>query len=214
MSADHSASESNSVPIDSVSAGPADRPAETRPGQESATGRFRDAVQSRQGDDEEAERMVWQGGFSSRAMLGNWLLAGMLTILLLVAVLVAGPDDLYYWAAWLAVSGLIWLWFACLLAYRKLTVKYQLTTQRFIHEAGLLKRVTERIEVIDIDDVSVEQRILERMAGVGTIKLISSDRSHPVLEMPGIENVKDVASVIDDLRRKERRRRGLHIEAI
>ena len=116
--------------------------------------------------------------------------------------------------SWLAISALLWGWFAILLAYRKLTVKYQLTTQRFIHEAGLLKRVTDRIEVIDIDDVTFEQRILERMVGVGTIKLVSSDRTHPVLLMRGIENVKQVASQIDDLRRKERRRRGLHIEAI
>jgi uncharacterized membrane protein YdbT with pleckstrin-like domain len=100
------------------------------------------------------------------------------------------------------------------LAYRKLTVKYQLTTQRFIHEKGLLKRVTDRIEVIDIDDVSVEQRLIERMVGVGTIKLISSDRSHPVLMLRGIEKVREVAATIDDLRRKERRRRGLHIESI
>jgi len=147
-------------------------------------------------------------------MFGNWLLAGVLTIVLLVAVLAAGPGNFSYWAAWLVIAALIWGGFACLLAYRKLTVKYQLTTQRFIHEAGLLKRVTDRIEVIDIDDVSFEQRILERMVGVGTIKLISSDRSHPVLVMRGIEGVKEVASLIDDLRRKERRRRGLHIEAI
>jgi uncharacterized membrane protein YdbT with pleckstrin-like domain len=181
---------------------------------DSASDRFRDAVQSRQGDDDEAETDVWQGGYSSRAMFGNWLLAGVLTIVLLVAVLAAGPGNFSYWAAWLVIAALIWGGFACLLAYRKLTVKYQLTTQRFIHEAGLLKRVTDRIEVIDIDDVSFEQRILERMVGVGTIKLISSDRSHPVLVMRGIEGVKEVASLIDDLRRKERRRRGLHIEAI
>ena len=65
------------------------------------------------------------------------------------------------------------------LAYRKLTCKYRLTSQRFIHESGLLKRVTDRIEVIDIDDVSFEQRIVERIVGVGTVKVKSSDRSHP-----------------------------------
>ena len=32
--------------------------------------------------------------------------------------------------------------------------------------------------------------------------------------MRGIEKAKDVATMIDDLRRKERRRRGLHIESI
>ncbi len=131
-----------------------------------------------------------------------------------IAVLVLGAANPIFWGAWAVISVLLWGGFACQLAYRKLTVKYQLTNQRFVHETGLLKRITDRIEVIDIDDVSVEQRLIERMVGVGTIKLVSSDRSHPVLMMRGIENVKDVAAKIDDLRRKERRRRGLHIESI
>jgi hypothetical protein len=201
-------------PLDAGSPGQPNRPEATDSGQASAGDRFRDAVQSRQGDDVEAETAVWQGGFSSKAMFGNWLLAGVVTIILLIAVLLLGPQDPVFWGAWAVISALLWGGFACQLAYRKLTVKYQLTTQRFIHEKGLLKRVTDRIEVIDIDDVSVEQRLIERMVGVGTIKLISSDRSHPELMMRGIENVREVGATIDDLRRKERRRRGLHIEAI
>lgn len=214
MSTDRPASDSKPAPSESGFSDPKNPFAARSAEADSASDRFHQAVQSRQGDDDEAETDVWQGGYSSRAMFGNWLLAGVLTIVLLVAVLAAGPGNFSYWATWLVLSALIWGGFACLLAYRKLTVKYHLTTQRFIHEAGLLKRVTDRIEVIDIDDVSFEQRILERMVGVGTIKLISSDRSHPVLVMRGIEGVKEVAALIDDLRRKERRRRGLHIEAI
>jgi hypothetical protein len=211
MSIERPSSDSNPAPFDSGSPDRRPAPDSTPP---SAADRFQQAVQSRQGDDDEAETDVWQGGFSSRAMFGNWLLAGLITVVLLVAVLVAGPGNLSYWSAWLVISALVWGWFGGLLAYRKLTRKYHLTTQRFIHETGLLKRITDRIEVIDIDDVSFEQRVMERLVGVGTIKLISSDRSHPVLTMPGIERVKEVAATIDDLRRKERRRRGLHIEAI
>lgn len=180
----------------------------------SARDRFEEAVRTRQGEDEQPEMDVWQGGFSSRAMFGNWLMAAVVTVVLLVAVLVAGAANPVAWLAWLVVSALLWGGFGCLLAYRKLTCKYRLTTQRFIHESGLLKRVTDRIEVIDIDDVSCEQQVIERVVGVGTIKILSSDRSHPVLVMRGIEKVKEVASLIDDLRRKERRRRGLHIESI
>ena len=180
----------------------------------SAGDRFRDAARTRQGEDEEPETAIWQGGFSSRAMFGNWVLAGVVTVVLLAAVIALGSKTWYLWLGWAIVSALLWGGFGCLLAYRKLTCKYQLTTQRFIHESGLLKRVTDRIEVIDIDDVSCEQQVIERVVGVGTIKLLSSDRSHPVLVMRGIEKVKEVAALIDDLRRKERRRRGLHIESI
>ncbi len=77
-----------------------------------------------------------------------------------------------------------------------------------------MKRVTDRIEVIDIDDVTYEQGIVQRMLGVGTIRMSSSDRSHPELVLSGIDGVERVADMIDDIRRKERRKRGLHIEAI
>lgn len=214
MSTDPSSPDLNSAPFDRGFTEPRSPSTAEDSGSPTASERFRQAVQSRQSEDEDAETDVWQGGFSSRAMFGKWLLAGFVTVLLLVAVLAAGPRDFYYWVAWLAVSALLWGGFAWLLAYRKLTCRYRLTTQRLIHEAGLLNRVTDRIEVIDIDDVTFEQRIVERMVGVGTIKLVSSDRTHPEFVMRGIENVKDVATKIDDLRRKERRRHGLHIEAI
>jgi len=212
MATGHPAADPNRQSPATGAADPQPRPAAAESDRESAGERFREAVSARQGDDE-AEIAIWQGGFSSKAMFGNWALAAVVTVVLLIAVLTLGANPLL-WIVWAAVTVGLWGWFACLLAYRKLTCKYQLTTQRFIHETGLLKRVTDRIEVIDIDDVSVEQRLIERLVGVGTIKLVSSDRSHPKLLMPGIENVKEVASQIDDLRRKERRRRGLHIESI
>ncbi len=214
MSTGRPTSDPNPKPLDSGSPDQQNRPAAKDAGQESAGDRFRDAVQSRQGNDQEAETAVWQGGFSSKAMFGNWLLAGVVTVVLLIVVLIVGTGNPVLWGVWAVISVVLWGGFAGQLAYRKLTYKYQLTTQRFVHEKGLLKRVTDRIEVIDIDDVSVEQRLIERMVGVGTIKLISSDRSHPVLMLRGIEDVKVVAATIDDLRRKERRRRGLHIESI
>jgi len=77
-----------------------------------------------------------------------------------------------------------------------------------------LVRTTDRIEVIDIDDVTYRQGIVERALGVGTILLESSDRTHPTLILSGIDDVQRVAGLIDDVRRKERRRRGIHIEQI
>ena len=52
------------------------------------------------------------------------------------------------------------------------------------------------------------------MLGVGTIMLLSSDVSDPQLTMRGIDQVKVIAKQIDDVRRQERRKRGLHIETV
>jgi uncharacterized membrane protein YdbT with pleckstrin-like domain len=89
---------------------------------------------------------------------------------------------------------------------------YELTTQRFIHSRGILIRTVDRIDVIDIDDVSYVQGIIQRILGVGTIQLQSSDRSHRQLTLAGIDQVQRVSGMIDDVRRKERRRRSLHLD--
>jgi hypothetical protein len=67
--------------------------------------------------------------------------------------------------------------------------------------------------VIDIDDVSYTQGVVQRILGVGTIRLMSKDQSHPSLNLLGIDQVARVSGMIDDVRRKERRKRSLHIDA-
>jgi uncharacterized membrane protein YdbT with pleckstrin-like domain len=113
-----------------------------------------------------------------------------------------------------AAAVLAWALFGLLLLYRRMTVRYRLTTFRLFHESGLLSRKRDRIEVIDINDVTLSQRIIERMFNVGTIHIDSSDKSHPDFDMPGIENVRYVADLFDNTRRAERERRGLFMENV
>ena len=108
----------------------------------------------------------------------------------------------------------VWLCMGAYLLYKRLSVEYSLSTQRFVLQSGILRRVTNRIEVIDIDDVTVEQGFVERMFGVGTIKILSSDVSDPKVQLPGIDDVKRIATMIDDVRREERRKRSMYIESV
>ena len=163
--------------------------------------------------EEEAEVDIWEGAYCSKAMNGKWISAGILSVVAVVSMLkikTLGEN----WKIVLLVLGVLWVGLALMFLYRKINVRYRLTTQRFIHRSGILTRVSNRIEVIDIDDVTYHQGLAERLFDVGSIQLVSSDRTHPELWLRGIANVKEVADQIDDLRRKERRRRGLHIESI
>lgn len=162
-------------------------------------------------NDDDQETSLWSGGYSPKAMIGTWIFGGVLTLVALIAVGIY-LSSYFLWA--LLAIVVLWAFAGAIYGYRRLGMFYELTTQRFIHQTGILSRRTDRIEVIDIDDVSVSQGLVERILGVGTVTIQSSDTSHPTLEMRGIANVKSVASLIDDIRRKERRRRSLHIEAI
>jgi len=172
--------------------------------------KFQSLAENAQLDNSIPEEQLWVGGYSAKAMLGIWFS----TVSASVIALILGAMTQIGALLVLEMIAVFWFIAAILLLYRKLHVHYQLTSQRFIHKSGILKRVTDRLEVIDIDDVTYAQGLLQRLLGVGTIKITSSDRSHPELWLYGIDGVQRVAGIIDDVRRQERRRRGLHIEAI
>ena len=200
------------------------RPAEEEPARatvdplETPADRIRDSMQPRPEAASDEETELWRGRYSRRTLIGAWLLCGLATVLLLALGIwfsVKGWMPVgVRWGIILVALFLVWGYPGLLLTYRRLSIRYRLTTQRFFHEAGILRHVTDRIEVIDMDDISYDQTILQRLVNVGTIHITSSDRSHPILDVHGIEDVKKVASMMDDARRKERIRRGLHIEAV
>lgn len=160
---------------------------------------------------EEQETILWHGSYSPKAMVGGWVLSLVVTIVAFVAA-VFFPE--WGWIVALIVSLAVWGGHLAMLIYQKLSHDYKLTSQRFVHASGILRRVTDRIEVIDIDDVQVTQGFIERMLGVGTIKLLSSDVTSPLTTLAGIDDVARIATLIDDTRRAERRKRSVHIEAV
>lgn len=179
-----------------------------------AQDQFEQAASSKMNASPQTEQSLWRGGYSAKAMYGIWLLSVIGTIAGLAALVYFGSQHELIWPIGGSIIALWWCYAIALYLYRRLSTHYELTNQRFIHQAGILVRRTDRIEVIDIDDVSFTQGIIQRMLGVGTIKLTSSDRTHPELQIRGIDKVQAIAGQIDDVRRDERRRRSLHIEAI
>lgn len=167
----------------------------------------------RSADPEDPEEVLWEGRFSKLAMIGSWLGAGLFTLAVVVVGVLFSFDGAKW--AWAAVAiGVVWVALALKLLYQQLSVRYMLTSQRLIHEHGLLWRNSDRIEAIDIDDVTFTQGPIARMVGVGNVKVVSSDQSTPVFYVQGIDGVRDVATMIDEVRRKERRKRGVHIESV
>ena len=130
------------------------------------------------------EDELWTGAYSPRAMIGPALALAALTILCGIAASFAGPIGWLVWGVGVAVA---WAWLALIIVYRRLTVRYRLTSYRFFTETGLLGRVNNRIQAIDIDDVTVEQGPIERLLGVGTIIIRARDESNPVLALQGLK---------------------------
>jgi len=175
--------------------------------------RFEQEVASRREslEDHDPEESLWSGGYSPKAMVGWWIGLTVVSAGLLIGAFMVPQLSL---SVALGIIVILWLLVAANYARMRLGFHYELTSQRFIHKTGLLTRRTDRIEVIDIDDVSYEQGPVQRLFGVGSINITSSDRSDPELRLIGIDKVSEVSGLIDDVRRTERRRRSLHIESI
>lgn len=156
------------------------------------------------------EDELWSGTYSPKAMVGPAVGLAVLTVVGIAIGALAGGGLLVV----IALAMVLWAILGLVVWYRRLSVRYRLTTYRFFHETGLLSRTRNRIEVIDINDVTLQQGLIERMFNVGTIHIQSSDITHPDLYLPGIEDVGRVTDLIDNTRRAERQRRGLFMENI
>jgi membrane protein YdbS with pleckstrin-like domain len=158
------------------------------------------------------EQELWRGAYSYRAMLGAAIGAGIATLIGLILLIWVGRFEAVHWII-LGAIAVIWLYLALSAMRRRVGIRYRLTNQRFFIETGIFRRVTDRIEVIDINDMEFEQDFFERMFGVGSIKVCATDHSVPKVTLDGIEHVEEVFNLIDQARRAERNRRGLYIEA-
>ncbi len=173
-----------------------------------------DRLKQRGNTPDEPETNLWKGGFSPKAMLGYWLLALVITLGGFVAGLFFGPAAPAVWLLVALLSIALWGGLVLYYLYLRYGMSYELTSQRLVHKVGIFSQTTNRIEVIDVDDVSFHQSFIERLLGVGTIRILSSDTSDPMLTIRGIDDVKRIANMIDNVRRDERRRRGMYIETV
>lgn len=158
------------------------------------------------------EETLWEGTFSPKAMIGTYVGCAVLSVAL-VAIAFAYAEGIL---RMILLGAIVVLWIAAFvrLVVQRLGVSYKLTNQMFYHRKGVLTRTTDRIELIEIHDVTWRQGLVERMVNVGTIIITSSDRTHHLLLLPGIDNVEEVARQIDKARRGEQVRRGRRIESI
>jgi uncharacterized membrane protein YdbT with pleckstrin-like domain len=87
--------------------------------------------------------------------------------------------------------------------------KYRITNQRLFATTGLIARKTEEIELFRIKDAKVDQTLLERMLGYGTITVYSSDETAPQLVMTGIGSPVDIKETLRTLYRAARKDAGV-----
>ena len=154
----------------------------------------------------EPEVDVWSGRYSALADGASWILwalyAGSLTFVALKWLTLAEPWMRWtYWGAVFLPAAAI----GVVSLFRRISIRYRLTSHRLFREIGVLSRRITEIELLRIDDLSVSQNIMQRIFGVGVVTLLTSDSSDPKVVIAGI---RDPIEVKEHIRTHVQKRRG------
>ena len=87
--------------------------------------------------------------------------------------------------------------------------RYRLTSQRFIIRRGLIAKRIDEVELYRVKDVAVDQGIVQRMLGYGSVTILANDDTTPVILMVGIANPLEIKEIIRKQYREARRREGV-----
>jgi|GluameStandDraft_1065615.scaffolds.fasta_scaffold175052_1 uncharacterized membrane protein YdbT with pleckstrin-like domain len=94
--------------------------------------------------------------------------------------------------------------------------RYSLTEDRIFMETGLLNTELEEILLYRVRDIGMKISLGQRIFGVGTVVLVSSDKTAPKLELKNIRNprlVKEqIHQQVEEMKIKRRLRVGEVLE--
>jgi uncharacterized membrane protein YdbT with pleckstrin-like domain len=149
-----------------------------------------------------------------RSSLKGWLLgtaAGWGTILLGLAGIVLTVAAAGDWHAWpllltvLALAIVLWRWTGVM------SELYQITPERLILRRGIVMKSIDEVELYRVKDIRMDFSLLNQLAGIGNICLISSDETTRTGELV-LRNVPMAQQRREELRRlvdTARKQRGV-----
>lgn len=89
------------------------------------------------------------------------------------------------------------------------TVKITLTSERLRIESGILSKRIEEIELYRVKDTELEKTVWQRVLGLGTVHMVTSDPTMPRITLGSIKNAVSVRENIRQQVERVRRLRGV-----
>ncbi len=137
-----------------------------------------------------SEEILWKGSPSQLLNVGKHLIA-----LLLVAAIATG--GVFVPPVWFALPlPLLWMLWNFLVVRCRV---YELTNERLRLYEGVLNQKINELELYRVKDTTMERPFWLRVFGLSTLRLDTSDRSHPKVE---IEAVADAVNLRETLRKQ------------
>ena len=99
------------------------------------------------------------------------------------------------------------------LVYRYLYITrmvYVVTSEQLKYEYGIFSCQKDFVELYRVVDYSEQRSFLQLLLGVKTISIYSGDRTHPRLDLIGIDNKLDLISIIRERVEVNKKRHNIH----
>ena len=157
-----------------------------------------------------AEQTLWQANPSALLLLGQAVSVALVVLVVLVLAAFCFPAladvgrNTWFDAskAWLVLGIVLGAYVLfrgiriALHAARLRATHYRLTNQRLVVETGLVTRTLLEVDLRSVDDLVFRQGLTERLLGVGTISVVSSDHNAPRLLLLGVKDPRAVRELI------------------
>lgn len=122
-------------------------------------------------------------------------------VTLLVVIFFAAASLVWQWPAWLAwISPLLLIWPLKSHLENRMT-KVTILEDKLRFDSGFLTKTTRTILISRIQDLTVNQRLTQRIAGIGDLSIETAGETSR-LTIPGIDRPHAVADHIQELARK------------
>lgn len=159
---------------------------------------------------EEEEVVYFEGRPVLRADQAKAVMFVLLGIVLLALPVLAMVFEWTRWSWWMTVVAILLAVLAFVLPWLVTrTTCYRITNYRIDYERGVLKKQIDTMELWHVDDISFEQGFVDRMMNIGSIRILSDDRTTPRLDLDGLPNAR---AIFDQLRQRVitvKRQRGV-----
>lgn len=158
------------------------------------------------------EHTVWTGRPSQLINFpyyAGW--TAVLVALIVIGVVTFKPMDvvpsavllLYVVALLIPLALMVWRWLVTA------NTTYELTTQRLRTRTGVLNKHLNELELYRVRDYRMEQPFFLRLFALSVLKLTTSDRTHPLIEMRAVPRGDELREQMRTFVEEARMRRGV-----
>jgi membrane protein YdbS with pleckstrin-like domain len=147
----------------------------------------------------------------SLAAMANSFILGIIVIAAGIVGEYMLPQPYNTWVM-LGVIALVVLWLGIQAVILKCT-SYRISQDRVEYERGVLNRSMDNLDMFRVTDVRMHLTLLDRLWGIGTVEILSSDETHPVLWLAKIRDPRNAYDIIKRVSLNADQRRGVvHME--